>query len=365
MKILLVGGSSGGSVAPLLAVAEEIQRQINKPSFLFVGTKTGPERILAEKTGIEFVSVSAGKWRRYLSFKNILTPFLVFAGFIESLKILRKYKPNVIFGTGSFVQVPLIWAGWCLKIPAIIHQQDYVPSLANTLCQFAAKNITVTFQKSLRDFSSSFAMFYKTDSIEKVKYTGNPFRKRLLESDKQKAETHFGLKKEFPTLLVLGGGTGAEFFNELIIESLQKLSKTVQIIHITGRGKERPIKHENYTQLAFTTHMAEAYAAADFVLCRAGLSTLTELSALQKIAIVVPMPKSHQQANALYVFKKQAAIVLPQEHLDSEMLVDLIRKLLFEHKVQARIKHNIAKLMPKDAGKQIAKLIITNGNKRK
>ncbi len=358
MKILFVGGGSGGPVTPLLAVAEEIKKTKPKSSFLYVGTKKGPERVLAEEAGIDFISLPSGKWRRYFSLKNIFTPFWVIAGFIKSFRILKKHKPRAVFGTGSFVQVPLIWAAWLLKIPCVVHQQDYLPSLANSLCQIPAKKITVTFKKSLKDFSGSFGLFYKKKVEEKVVLTGNPFRDKLKFSSRENGLKVFNLKKDFPTLLVLGGGTGAKFLNELIKEALPELSKIVQIIHITGKGKLKTQKSENYYPLEFTSKMAEAYSAADIVLARAGLSTITELSVLKKVAIIVPMPNSHQEANAVYLMQKKAAVVIPQKVLNKEVLIKLIRRLLFEHLLQNQIKKNISEIMPSGAANQIAKIIL-------
>ena len=119
MRILLVGGGSGGPVAPLLAVAEYIKEYHPHANFLLVGTNSGPERLMAEKAGISFVAITSGKLRRYFSLKNFLAPVLVGAGFVQSLKLLKKYHPDCVFGTGSFVQVPVVWAAWLLKIPVV------------------------------------------------------------------------------------------------------------------------------------------------------------------------------------------------------------------------------------------------------
>ncbi len=159
--ILLAGGGTGGSVSPLLAVATELKQLEPAVKFLFVGTRNGPERLMSEKANIAFVSIPAGKYRRYFSLKNFLTPILILAGLVKSLLILKKYKPACVFGCGSFVQVPVIWAAWMYNIPIIIHQQDIIPSLANSLCQIVAKKITVAFEISIKDFSSDLGIFYK------------------------------------------------------------------------------------------------------------------------------------------------------------------------------------------------------------
>ncbi len=357
MRIILVGGGTGGSVSPLLAVAEEIKINHPKASFLFIGTKTGPERQMAEGSCMEFKSISAGKFRRYFSLANLASPFLVLGGFWQSVKILKEFKPDCVFGTGSFVQVPLIWAAKFLGIPSVIHQQDIVPSLANTLCQHAVSKITVTFEDSLTDFSSGLGLFYKKKKKDKIYWTGNPFRHRLAEAVKEKAIKSFGLKNDFPTLFVIGGGTGAAGINKILLESLPELTKTVQVIHATGKNKPSGFKSENYHPFEFISNVGEAFAASDIVLSRAGLSTITELSNLKKISIIVPMPDSHQEMNALLMMQQNAAIVVPQNKLTPKRLVMIVRKLLFEPDLQKALKKNIGQIMPKDSGKKIASII--------
>jgi len=391
MKILLVGGGSGGSVSPLLAVAKHILKTSPKAEFLLVGTKNGPEQMMAKNDGINFVAVTAGKWRRYFSLLNFLTPFLIIAGFLQSFKIINNFKPNCVFGTGSFVQVPLIWAAWFLKIPVVLHQQDAAPSLANKLCELCASKITVTFPHSAQNFSTNLGIFYKKHPGDKIAVTGNPFREELRVGDKTEAQKFFNLRADMPTLLVLGGGTGAEFINNLIMEALPQLSKIVQIIHSTGPGKFTPLEAvinrgmkkgcyfwggkqpggpkepltgfkpkvaDNYHQFEFIDNMAAAYAASDIVLSRAGLSTLTELSNLRKLSIIVPMPDSHQEVNGMLLSKLDAAIVVRQKKLVPENLIGLIRKLLFAHELGETLKHNIGQIMPHEANEKISEIIL-------
>ncbi len=357
MRILLVGGGSGGPVAPLLAVAEQIKRDHPKAEFLLVGTRTGPERQMAGQANIPFVAIVAGKWRRYFSLANFLTPFFVVAGFFSALKIISNFKPDCVFGAGSFVQVPVVWAARLRGVPVVLHQQDILPGLSNRICQYAAKKITVTFEGSLTDFSSGLGLFYEKNKA-KIVLTGNPFRRELAGATKEQGQSFFRLKNDLPALLVLGGGTGALFLNELVEKSLPELCRVVQVIHSTGRQKGLALKHENYRGFEFISDMAKAYAAADIVLCRAGLSTITELSNLGKVAIVVPMPDSHQELNAFLLYRQQAAIVLDQNELTSGGLIKVIRRLLFEHQLQQELKKNIAGVMPKNSAQKIADIIV-------
>lgn len=362
MRILLVGGGSGGSVAPLLAVAKHIKQGHPSAEFLLVGTKSGPESGMAKNAGVKFVSVTSGKLRRYFSWQNFWSPFQITTGFFQSLKILKSFKPACIFGAGSFVQVPVVWAAWFLKIPVVLHQQDVAASLANKLCELAANKITVTFPQSVKSFSSSFGVFYKKHAGDKILTTGNPFREELREGDRELARKFFNLKSDLPVLLVIGGGTGAEFLNGLILDCLPELSKTVQIVHATGKGKFKSSALENYHPYEFIDNMSGAYAASDIVLARAGLSTLTELSHLQKLSIIVPMPVSHQEVNGMLLAKMEAAIVVRQKKLEPKIFIGLVRKFLFARELQETLKHNIAKIMPHNANEKISEIILKFGD---
>lgn len=322
-----------------------------------VGTKKGPEGAMSQQAGVPFLSIASGKWRRYWSLQNILSPFLVLAGFVQAVSIIRKFRPDCVFGAGSFVQVPVVWAAKIFGIPVVLHQQDLEAGLANRLCEHAATNITVTFADSLTDFSSGLGLFYKKNRA-KIVLTGNPFRRQLSGATKEQGQSFFHLKNDFPTLLVLGGGTGAEFLNNLVVQSLPELCRAVQVIHSTGKQKQSAAKHENYQSFEFIANMAEAYAAADIVLSRAGLSTITELSNLEKVAVVVPMPDSHQELNAYLLYRQQAALVLDQSELTPTGLVKVIRRLLFEHELQQLLKKNIKDIMPKNSAQKISDIII-------
>src|SRR3989344_4178287 len=145
MKILFSGGGTGGSVSPLLAIAEYIKTKQSNTEFLWLATKQGPEGHLVGKYNIPKRKIYSGKLRRYFSLKNFSDPFLIVAGFFQALAVIFKFKPQVIVAAGSFVAVPVVWAGWVLTVPAIIHQQDVKLGLANKLMAPFARAITVTF----------------------------------------------------------------------------------------------------------------------------------------------------------------------------------------------------------------------------
>lgn len=211
LRIILTGSGSGGPVVPILAVATELHHRKRDAQFLFIGTSDGPEKDLAEKAGIDFVSITAGKLRRYWSLRNLLSPFEIIAGFFQARAILKPLMPDVVIGAGGFVQVPVMWAAWFLGIPVFIHQQDVSPTLSNTLCAPIASVITTAFETSVTEFSSGTGLPIMKQSAQ-LYWTGNPSSLSLPLKNKSAALQHFDLDDRLPVLAVFGGGTGASFF---------------------------------------------------------------------------------------------------------------------------------------------------------
>lgn len=356
-KIILTGGGTGGSVVPLLAVAEEMAKQRPGTKFLFIGTRRGdPEKLLAEKKNISYQGIFCGKLRRYFSFRNIIDLVFLILGFIQSIFIILEFKPQAILSAGGFVAVPLSIAAWFCRVPVFIHQQDIIPGLTNKIIAPLAKKITVSFEESLKDYSRN-----------KVILTGNPVRSEILKGSRQRAVEKFGLQKEWPVLLIIGGGTGALFINQIVFKIIPKLSEFCQIIHLTGRGKNKgaEIKNKRYHQYEFLNQeMPDAFCVADLVVSRAGLGVLTELAALAKPAILIPIPDSHQEANAKYFLKNEAAVVLNQKILTEEELLKKIQDLLNSPKDLKKLGKNIFQLARLDAGGKISQIILKEIQKK-
>ena len=360
MKILFAGGGTAGPAVPLLALAETIKDDHPNAELLFIGTKTGPEQQLVLAQGISFIAIPAGKLRRYITFRNLAVPFLVFAGFVRSFQIIARYKPDVVVTASGYVAVPVVFAAWMLRVKILIHQQDIDPSLTNKVLAPIADKITVTFETSVKDFYSGSGIF-SMDQNTKIVWTGNPYRKAIThqytETEKIAIRTKLGINAEIPILLIVGGGTGAQGINNLIEPILPILVKTFCVIHSTGKGKKISFTHPNYLPFEFLLNLPEILAIANIVVSRAGLSTITELSALGKVSIVIPMPASHQEKNGLYMQENDAAIVLSERDTNSELLLHKVNSLLYNVERQQTLAQNIKSLMPNDANSHIAQII--------
>jgi UDP-N-acetylglucosamine--N-acetylmuramyl-(pentapeptide) pyrophosphoryl-undecaprenol N-acetylglucosamine transferase len=380
MRILYSGGGTMGSVSPLIAIHQRLSASVpfsgttadklnnleneiiadkNYQAF-WIGTKTGLEKEIVKKEGIVFKSISAGKLRRYFDLRNIVDIFKIKIGFFQAFSIIKKFKPDVIVSAGSFVAVPVVIAGWFLRVPSIIHQQDVRPGLANKIMAKFAARITVALDISLKDFSS-----------KKVILAGNPVRQFPISNPEYSGQfsnksqnLNFKFQNDLPILLVMGGGTGALALNNLILESLPELAKFCNIIHLTGKNKKLQATsyklQANYKSFEFLgDEIFSAMSAADLIITRAGMSALTELAYLKKSCVIVPIPNSHQEKNAEYFAEKNAGVYLKQNEFDKNKLVDEIKKLLADENARLEMGERINKVFIDYSGEKIINIIST------
>lgn len=350
MRIVLVGGGSGGSTAPLLAVCEAIRKRHGDAEFLYIGSATGPESALVEKAGVSFVGLRTGKLRRYWSWENFVDVFRTGSSVARSFDIIRRFGPDVLTSAGGFVCVPPALAAWLLRVPVHIHQQDVEPGLANKIISPFASRITVTFEQSKRDFPRA-----------KTILTGNPVRPEILDGKPEAARKLLDLEEGVPVLLATGGGTGAVGLNRLIAEAAPKLVGFCQVIHLCGKGKriENGFVHKRYHQLEFVVdEMKDLLALADLVISRAGLSSLTELGAVSKPIILIPMPDSHQRYNARAFADAGAAVILEEKQASLEDLVRRVEGLIGDGSALADMGRKARAMVRLDAADRIADEVI-------
>ncbi len=321
MKILFAGGGTLGPVTPLLAVIDELKRLRPGLECVFVGTSSGPERRLVEEAGIRFLALDAPKLRRYLDLRTLLAPFFFARALWNADRLLAIEKPSLVVGAGGYVQVPLGIAAKLRGLKLLAHQQDVVATLSNTLVAPFADAMTATFDVSLKDFPK-----------KKTTVIGNPVRAAIEEGDRTKGLALLGFSGERPLVLVLGGGTGSIFLNGKIAEALPLLTGFADVAHLTGLEKTVAVSAlvhpERYRQMDFLgAEMAHVLAAADIVVCRAGMGTLTELAALAKPVVLAPIADSHQEKNAELVVERGGAKMFREHDLTPEALAVVVRDL--------------------------------------
>ncbi len=349
-RILLTGGGTGGSIISLLAIKEKLE-QDGDYQFLWIGTRYGVEKDIIKNKDIEFYGIVSGKLRRYFDWKNFIDPFKILASFFQSLFFLWKWKPNLILSTGSFVSVPVAWAGWLLRVPVLIHQQDIRPGLANKLMYPVAAKVTVTFKESVSDYGN------------KAVWTGNPVRNILINKD-QKQKLNISLKDKLPVVLIVGGGTGSLAINKLVVSGIDELLDTCQVVHITGKDKMnsahlRQHKKDKYFCYEFLEpgQMMAILQVANVVVSRAGLGLLTELSYTAKPSIIIPIPDSHQEDNVRILQKNKASVILDQTQISATGLVDKINELLNNEQLRNRLSENMGKVMKRRGSENVVEVI--------
>jgi UDP-N-acetylglucosamine--N-acetylmuramyl-(pentapeptide) pyrophosphoryl-undecaprenol N-acetylglucosamine transferase len=353
MTILFVGGGTLGSVTPLLAIAEEFRHR-GESEFYWWGTQRGPERELIEAAAISFRAVAWGKFRRYWHPRNLIDPFVIAWSFFVSLFRLARLRPSMVMGAGSFVQVPVMWAAWVLRIPCHVHQLDVRVGLANRLVTFCTTSITATFSSAQQAWPN-----------RRVRVVGTPIRDCILNAafiDQSEARAHFGFRKDRPVLLVLGGGTGSSAINAIVRSARHELASFMNILHVTGTRDwvdgERDVTHAWYRAFPLlTTELSLAYAAADLVVTRAGLGTLSELGVLGKAVVVVPMPQSHQEVNARILADLGAVEIWNQDELDTEMFVERTRDLMTKEAQRSQLSRCLVEAFPCGAASRIADMV--------
>lgn len=348
--VLFTGGGTGGSVAPLLAVAEFLHANHSDIAITFVGTTDGPEREMIQSAAFSFTTIPSAKFRRYISWKNITDIVQFIRACVAAWRLLRRVQPSIIISAGGYVSVPVVWTGWLLRVPSLIHQQDIQPGLANRLMAPFAQRITVSFEHLLRVFPE-----------KKTVLTGNPTRASIQRGSIESARQRFGLNPTLPTLLVLGGGTGALRLNELFIKVVFHFINHVNVIHVTGKGKGvSHFEHPYYHMSGFLTDgMADALTVADLVVSRAGLGTLTELATLGKATVLVPMTHTHQVHNAEFYASAGAAIVLNEATLTPEILTRTIHDLLKDNERRTHLCRAIQHLSRPDATERLTQEILS------
>ncbi|TSC74239.1 MAG: UDP-N-acetylglucosamine--N-acetylmuramyl-(pentapeptide) pyrophosphoryl-undecaprenol N-acetylglucosamine transferase [Parcubacteria group bacterium Gr01-1014_44] len=312
-----------GPVVPLLAIAGIYKKHNAQAEFIWVGTKNGPEKELVEQYQIPFFTIISGKLRRYVSLGNFFDVFKIMVGFFQSLFLLWHEKPDLLITAGGFVSVPLHFAAYALGIPAWVHQQDFQAGLANKLMSYTAKKITTALRETQKYFSEN-----------KTEWIGNPVRD-LTVANVSDSRRKFAIPDGAPVILAMGGGTGSAAINKLVIEALAAWPRQYHVIHLVGKERPRELQENavkvfpNYHVYQFLKEdIKDAYAIADVVIARAGFATITELAALGKPAILLPMSHTHQEVNAKLLADHQAAIVMDERTADglrlARTVVDLI-----------------------------------------
>ncbi len=339
MKIIFAGGGTGGHLMAGLSTAEEIQSRLQEAEIIFYGTDKKFEKRCVEQRGFQFRQIHARKWEK--SWKHMfMFMSTLFVGVIESLLAMRRFNPDIVVGLGGYASAAPIIAAKLLNIHSVLLEQNLIPGKANRFLAKWVDEIYCHWQGSLKWFGKA----------KVVRVTGTPIRSDILHSQKLNSAKKFGLNPSKKTILITGGSQGAQAINEVIIKCLPKLeslSDKLQIIHCTGEyGYE--IAKEAYKQskvhafvCSFLDDMGAAFSMADMVICRAGATTIAEITAIGIPAILIPYPHAadnHQYWNAMELVSNGGGYLLQQLDLTPEKIFELVIDLLNNKEKYDRMK---------------------------
>ena len=355
-KFILSGGGTGGHIYPAIAIANELKSRFPNAEILFVGAKDKMEMQKVPQAGYKIEGLWIAGLQRKLTLQNAMFPLKLVSSLWKSRKIIRSFKPDAVIGTGGFASGPLLQAANSFGIPTVIQEQNSYPGITNKLLSKKANAICVAYENLERFFPK-----------EKIVFTGNPVRQDLVEvgSKRQEGIEYFKLDSNKKTLLVLGGSLGARRVNQLIEKELDfLLEQGIQVFWQCGKLYFEDYKKYNDKQnvqvVSFIDRMDLIYAAADFVISRAGASSVSELCLVGKPTIFIPSPnvaEDHQTKNAKAIVDKKGAILLKENELD-EKFETTFSDLISNEKWQNEISNNIKSLAKPNATKDIVEEII-------
>ncbi len=360
MKVVMAGGGTGGHLFPGIAVAEELIRRNATMEVCFIGTTHGIEASIVPLEGYPIKYLRAEGVVGKTLLKTVKAVMKMSLSVIDSYRLLKGLRPDALVGLGGYASFGPVFAGSLMSIPTVIMEQNSVPGLANKLLARIAKVICVTYHESISFFPKS-----------KTFITGNPVRRRITTARRSDAYEIFGLEKGKFTIFVFGGSAGARKINSVLCGAfthLNDIKDKIQFLHQTGKDDFETVR-ETYRKwgfkgavTAFIRQMPEAYAAADLVVSRAGATTLAELTAVGRPAILIPYPYSaghHQELNAQRLSEMGAARLILDRDLDGETLSKSIRELFENAEMRTEMERASKSLGKPEAAQKVAEIVMS------
>jgi UDP-N-acetylglucosamine--N-acetylmuramyl-(pentapeptide) pyrophosphoryl-undecaprenol N-acetylglucosamine transferase len=355
-NILLAGGGTGGHLFPALAIADEIKQLEPASRFLFLGTKGKIEARVVPQRGYAIRMIWISGFHRRLTIDNLLFPLKVIVSLVQSLFVIRQFRPDLVIGTGGYVCGPILFVASLLGIPTVIHESNSYPGVTTRLLAKRVTSIFIAFDEARR-------WLKRTDHVRLI---GTPTRKILGTASKEEGCSFFHIAADKKTLLVFGGSLGAASINDAVLESIPELlAAGIQLIWQTGQGDyermRKALGNKNIGWLApFIDKMEYAFGAADLVVCRSGATTIAELTRVGKPAIVIPYPFAagdHQTHNARSLADGGAAVMIADNEMGRNLKENVIG-LMNDPQRLNQMRNASAQLGKPEAGRDIATAIL-------
>jgi len=364
LRVLITGGGTGGHIYPGIVIANEILRLAPDAQIKFVGSSRGLEKTVVPRQGFEIDFVDVQYFVRGFTPKNIVTAYKALTAILAARRIIKKFKPDVVVGTGGYVSGPVVMAAALAKVPTLIHEQNAFPGLTTRLLASRVSKVAVSHAEAVKRIKSG----------TKIVVTGHPVRREFLDIDAVQARQQMGLAPNGRLVLVVGGSGGAEKLNSVAVHSASSLLENPDLIllHVTGNryfnwvNDEKRKLHlsadaeQRYQLVDYLHDMPTAMAACDLIVARSG-GMVHEMTAAGCPALLIPSPNvtdDHQLHNAKAMAKAGAALLVEESNLTAENLSEKIRALLDNPAELKRMAQATAKLGRPEAGHLLAKIIV-------
>ena len=331
LKVIISGGGTGGHIYPGISIAYEIKDRDIKNDILFVGTERGMESKLVPREGFKIVKIKARGIQRKICFENLTALVIFLVSLFQSYKIIKKYKPDIVIGTGGYVSGSVVLMAAILGIPTLVHEQNVIPGITNKFLSRITRATFLSFNQSKEYFS---------DKVKLI-FTGNPIRFKNIKPGTDREYKKFNLDSSKKTILVLGGSKGAAAINRAVLGGIDLIKEDIknnwQILLISGQDDYDNMMemvgegHKIFSVEPYLHDIEKAYSLADLVICRAGATTLAEIGAYGLPAILIPYPyatQDHQEINAKIFEREGAAILILEKDLSGEKLSQVLLDLL-------------------------------------
>lgn len=363
MRIIITGGGTGGHIYPALAVARELKKRDFE--ILFIGTSSGLEAKLVPENGFDIRFINA-KGLSSNPLKALKSLIAMSAGFIQSAAMINYYKPSLVVGTGGYVSAPVLLAAELFGVPGVILEQNIIPGKTTRLMSVMARKVLVSFDETTKYLP-----------VKKVIVTGNPVREEIISKSRTEGRKTFQIPEKRLCVLVTGASQGAKSINEGIINTVTKFKdKDWTILHLTGEKNYQDIKNRtdlilkdaklDYRCFGFMQNIADAYAACDLAICRAGATTIAEITARGIPSVIIPYPysaESHQEKNASWLQDKGACRVIADRDVINS-LQSVIEEMLQDCEGLKRMSENsrmLGKTMALDNILKVLENCLSNG----
>jgi UDP-N-acetylglucosamine--N-acetylmuramyl-(pentapeptide) pyrophosphoryl-undecaprenol N-acetylglucosamine transferase len=325
-RLLIAGGGTGGHLFPGIAIAREFMDRNAQNAVLFVSTGNPFERKTLSRAGFSLETVSVAGIKGRSIWQKLKSLALIPLGIAQSSWIVKSFKPDLVLGVGSYAAGPVVLTAWMAGIPVVLHEQNILPGITNrTLARFA-RRIYISFENTAGRF----------DAV-KVQLTGNPVRREILQPAVAENREDEGIPDRAPVLniLIAGGSQGAHAINMAVVAALPLIrqKQRLRVVHQTGAADEDPVRAAyaaqgvNAVVGAFFDDMDRRYRRADLIICRAGATTVAEITAVGKAALFIPFPfaaDDHQRLNAAALAALGAAEMIEEKHLTAADLAERI-----------------------------------------